>query len=326
MSKDSIVLDVKQLQVSFCSPEGCVRALAGVSFQVRKGEVFAIAGESGAGKSVICRAIVNRLEPCASVAGEIWFNDWSMLDLGKAALRRLYAKEIAVLPQHATALNPLITIGEHLAETLRAHLPKMKEKAIRDRSIHFLETFGLQDAGRIYRAYPYQLSGGMKQRVLIALAYCCDPVLIVADEPTKALDPVLKETMLETLLEIKSSRRVSMVLVTHDLTVAHRLADHVGILYQGRFMEKGETRQVLEQSAHPYTRMLIRALPENGLAPDFDDNGKAAHGDPHDGCPFQNRCRWASDDAPHPYAARKIDDNHTVWCINALSQKAFQDL
>lgn len=97
----------------------------------------------------------------------------------------------------------------------------------------------MRDAGRIYRAYPYQLSGGMKQRVLIALAYCCDPVLVVADEPTKALDPVLKETMLETLLEIKSSRRASMVLVTHDLTVAHRLADHVGILYQGRFMEKG---------------------------------------------------------------------------------------
>ena len=326
MRKDPIVLDVRQLQVSFTTPEGRVRALAGVSFQVGKGEVFAIAGESGAGKSVICRAIVNRLEPGASVRGEVRFNNQPMLDLGKTALRNLYAKEIAVLPQHATALNPLLTIGEHLSETLSAHLPKMKAKVIRDRSIHLLETFGLRDAGRIYRAYPYQLSGGMQQRVLIALAYCCDPVLVVADEPTKALDPVLKETMLETLLEIKSSRRASMVLVTHDLTVAHRLADHVGILYQGRFMEKGKARQVLEQSVHPYTRMLIRAMPENGLAPDLEDNVEAAQGDSHDGCPFQNRCRWGRDDAPHPYAARKIDDNHTVWCINALSQQAFQDL
>ncbi|BBO89656.1 ABC transporter ATP-binding protein [Desulfosarcina ovata] len=320
MRKDPVVLDVRQLQVSFTTSEGCVRALAGVSFQVGKGEVFAIAGESGAGKSVVCRSIVNRLEPSASVAGEIWFDNQPILDLGKSALRRLYAREIAVLPQHTTALNPLMSIGEHLSETLRAHFPKMKKKTLRDRSIHLLETFGLKEAGRVYRAYPYQLSGGMQQRVLIALAYCCDPVLVVADEPTKALDPVLKETLLETLLEIKASRRVSMVLVTHDLTVAHRLADHVGILYHGRFLEKGGSRQVLEQSAHPYTAMLIHAMPENGLAPDLDENIEATQGEPHDGCPFQPRCQRGKDDAPHPYAARKIDANHTVWCTHAGSQ------
>lgn len=128
MRKDPIVLDVRQLQVSFTTPEGPVRALSGVSFQVGKGEVFAIAGESGAGKSVICRAIVNRLEPGASVRGEVRFNNQPMLDLGKTALRNLYAKEIAVLPQHATALNPLLTIGEHLSETLSAHIPNIQKR------------------------------------------------------------------------------------------------------------------------------------------------------------------------------------------------------
>lgn len=322
MGKHQVILDVRRLRVCFADSGGRVQALRDISFQVGRGEIFAIVGESGAGKSVVCRSIVNRLEPTASVEGKIWFNNRPMLSLGKAELRAHYAREVAVLPQHAAALNPLMTIGDHLSETLRTHFPKLKKKAVKARSIHLLEKFGFRDPHRIYRAHPYQLSGGMKQRALIALAYCCDPLLVVADEPTKALDPVLKEILVDTLLEIKSSRRASMVLVTHDLQVAHRLADHVGILYQGRFMEKGDCRQVLEKRLHPYTDMLIRALPENGLALDVEDDDTTVQGETPGTCPFQKRCRRGRHDAPHPYTAQRIEDNHTVWCTYADSEKS----
>jgi oligopeptide/dipeptide ABC transporter ATP-binding protein len=159
----------------------------------------------------------------------------------------------------------------------------------------------------------------MKQRALIALAYCCDPVLVIADEPTKALDPVLKDELVDTLLSIKASQKASMVLVTHDLTVAYRLADRIGILYRGRFMEKGECRRVLGKCVHPYTAMLTRAMPENGLAPEEDGDLPAETPDDNGGCPFQGRCPRGRREAIHPYAVRNIDNNHTVWCRYAES-------
>jgi oligopeptide/dipeptide ABC transporter ATP-binding protein len=317
MEVDPAVLEVKGLSVGFHTPGGGVRAIQDISFEVGRGEIFAIAGESGAGKSVICRSLVGRLEASTSVSGKIRFAGQPMLKLGKAALRKLYAREIAVLPQHTTVLNPLMTIGAHLTETLRTHFPELSRREVRDRSMSLLETFGFRDPAGIFRCHPYQLSGGMKQRALIALAYCCDPVLVIADEPTKALDPVLKDVLVETLLDINASKRASMVLVTHDLKVAHRLADRIGILYRGRFMEMGECRRVLEKSAHPYTSMLIRSMPENGLAPDTDVDTPAEAAGDGDGCPFQGRCRQGRGEAPHSYAARNIGDNHTVWCRNA---------
>jgi ABC-type glutathione transport system ATPase component len=326
MGKDPVVLDVRSLDVCFHTPGGPVQALRDISFRVKRGEVFAIAGESGAGKSVLCHSLVGRIEASASVSGTIRFDGRPMLGLGKAALRKLYARDIAVLPQHATALNPLLTIGQHLAETLRAHFPELKRREVRDRSMSLLETFGFRDPARIFRCHPYQLSGGMKQRALIALAYCCDPVLVIADEPTKALDPVLKDELVETLLEITAGRNASMVLVTHDLKVAHRLADTIGILYRGRFMERGGCRQVLEKSIHPYTAMLIRAMPENGLAPDAEGDALAEGPAGNGGCPFQGRCRRGRREMFHPYEAVNINDNHTIWCRYADSPTSFEGL
>ncbi len=319
MKKKSVILDVEKLFVCFHTPDGLVRAVRGISFRVEKGEVFAIAGESGAGKSVICRSIVNRLEASASISGKIRFDGHRMLELEENALRKIYAREIAVLPQHATALNPLLTIGEHLSETFRAHFPELKKREIRERSIHLLDTFGFRDPAGIFRTHPYQLSGGMKQRALLSLAYCCDPVLVIADEPTKGLDPVLKDELLETLLEIKATRDTAMVLITHDLKVAHRLADRIGIIYKGRFMEKGPCRQVLEKGAHPYTSMLINAMPENGMAADEDMSLPATAPDEKNGCPFQGRCHRGRGETPHLYEAKNINSNHTVWCKYADS-------
>lgn len=314
--KNKTILDVKKLKVSFNLSKGKIYAVRDISFQVNKGEVFAISGESGAGKSVICRSIVNRLERYAKVSGTILFNNKSMLDLDPEELRKLYSKEIAVLPQHTTALNPLLTIGSHLSETIKAHFPELKRGEIKDKSINLLRKFGFPDSDRIYRALPYQLSGGMKQRVLITLAYSCDPLLVIADEPTKGLDSILKRELLETLLEIKDSQNASMLLITHDLDAAYRLADNIGIIYKGLFLEKGDCHRVLNLKLHPYTAALINSMPEHGLKTDFETEIQYGASDIIIGCPFQGRCKQGKHGMIHSYKEKKISINHSVWCQN----------
>ena len=314
--KNKIILDVKNLKVSFNTAKGKIYAVRDISFQINKAEVFAIAGESGAGKSVICRSIVNRLERYAKVSGMILFDNKSMLSLKPRELRKLYSKEIAILPQHTTALNPLLTIGSHLSETIKAHFPELKKDEIKDKSINLLRKFGFSDFGRIYRAFPYQLSGGMKQRVLITLAYSCEPLLVIADEPTKGLDPILKRELLETLLEIKNSQYTSMLLITHDLDAAYRLADNIGIIYNGLFLEKGDCRSVLSLKAHPYTKTLINSMPEYGLKSDLATEISPGASDIFLGCPFQRRCKQGKHEMVHSYREKKISINHSVWCQN----------
>lgn len=252
------VLDVRNLSVSYTKSNPGTDAVRGVSFHVRPGERFGIIGESGSGKSTICRAVMGHIRE--GVSGSIRFGTADMLGISAATLRRLYSRHIAMLPQGVDALNPLISIGRHLEETLQTHLG-LSRRAAKGRALALLDAFQLPDARRVYRCFAHQISGGMARRAVMAVAFSCDPRMVVADEPTRGLDAALRENILQTLGDYAQERQTALLMVTHDLTVA-AACDRVGVLRDGRFVEMGETRQVLTRPEHGYTRTLLDAHPK----------------------------------------------------------------
>ena len=262
MSATAPLLEVKDLVVEFPTRRGTLRALDHVSFSIAPGEILGVVGESGAGKSLTGAAIIGLLEPPGRIAGgEIRLRGERIDGLPAEALRRIRGKRIgAIFQDPLTSLNPLFTVGQQLVETIRAHLP-VNEAEARERAIGLLAQTGIPAPEARFGQYPHQFSGGMRQRVVIALALAAEPELIVADEPTTALDVSIQAQIIALLRRLARERGTAVMLVTHDMGVIAETCDRVAVLYAGRVAEIGPVAEVIHRPAHPYTRGLMGSIP-----------------------------------------------------------------
>ena len=256
------LLEVDHLSVEFPGRRGTLRALDGVSLSIEPGEVLGVVGESGAGKSLTGAAIIGLLEPPGRVAGGAVLLDGQRIDqLGEERMRRIRGKQIgAIFQDPLTTLNPLYTVGRQLVETMQAHLG-LSDAEARKRAIGWLEMVGIPAAARRIDAYPHEFSGGMRQRVVIALALCAEPRLVIADEPTTALDVSIQAQIIALLKRLTRDHGTSVMLVTHDMGVIAETADRVAVMYAGRVIEIGPVRDVVKHPAHPYTEGLMGSIP-----------------------------------------------------------------
>ena len=263
MNNDKPLLRVDNLSVEFRTDSSVVRAVDGVSWSVRAGQTIAIVGESGSGKSVSALSVLRLLpEPPALItAGQIHFEGNDLLTLSEPDLRKIRGRRIAMIFQEPmTSLNPVYTIGDQVAETVQLHQGKSRRDAWRS-AVDMLEKVGMPDAARRAGDYPHELSGGMQQRVMIAMALACEPSVLIADEPTTALDVTIQAQILALLRELQSSTGVGIVLITHDFGVVAAMADYVHVMRNGRIVEHGEPSQLFEQPKHEYTQELLQAVP-----------------------------------------------------------------
>ncbi|MDB5557110.1 MAG: peptide transporter ATP-binding protein [Enterovirga sp.] len=265
------LLEVDRLQTHFAAPGGVVRAVEGLSFSIEKGETVAIVGESGCGKSVTSMSILRLLpEPPARMAGAIRFEGRNLLELSEPEMRKLRGNEISMIFQEPmTSLNPVLTIGNQIAETIRLH-QGLGRGAAMERAIEMLKLVGIPAPERRVGEYPHQLSGGMRQRVMIAIALACNPKLLIADEPTTALDVTIQAQILDLIRRLKTEMGSAVMLITHDLGVVAEVADRVIVLYAGRKVEEGSVEAIFAEPKHPYTRGLLGAMPRLGSS--LDEN------------------------------------------------------
>jgi oligopeptide/dipeptide ABC transporter ATP-binding protein len=256
------ILEVKGLSTQFPTRAGAVRAVDDVSFDIARGSTLALVGESGSGKSVTSLSIMRLiLPPGKIVKGEILFNGRDLMELDDDEMRRLRGREVAMIFQDPmTSLNPVYTVGDQIAEAIELH-ERLPRKAAWARAVEMMGRVRIPDAARRARDYPYQLSGGMRQRVMIAMALSCNPKLIIADEPTTALDVTIQAEILELLRALKDDFDLSMLLITHDLGVVAETADRVAVMYAGRIVENAQVREVFQSPKHPYTEGLLRSVP-----------------------------------------------------------------
>ena len=295
------LLTIEGLRIGFPSLAGIALAANDACLTVGHGEVLGLVGESGSGKSVTCRAIVGMVpHPGAVLGGRIDYDGRNVLELDKAEMRELRAREIAMIFQDpASALNPVFRIGHQISEVLRLNAG-LSRTAARARSIELLERVGLPAPERRMAAYPHELSGGMRQRVMIAMALAGEPRLLLADEPTTALDVTIQDQVLRLLADLRRERNMSMILVSHDMGVIGTVADRVAVMYAGRIVEVAPVDVLFTRPDHPYTRALIDAMPQ--LLPEDRAGLRTIPGQPPDllklgsGCPFAPRCSLARDE------------------------------
>lgn len=299
ISPVSPLLAVENLQVQFATPRGVVRAVQGVSWQVHAGETLALVGESGCGKSVSALAVMRLLAPAAQVSGRILFDNRNLLALPDAEMRKIRGRDIAMVFQDPmSSLNPVLDIGYQMAEPLRIHLG-MTAEAARARSIELLQRVGIPDAARRLDQYPHQFSGGMRQRVMIAIALACNPRLIIADEPTTALDVTIQAQILGLMQELSRELGIALVIITHNLGVVARYADRVSVMYAARMAEQAGAKELFAQPLHPYTAGLLRSVPRldrpRGARLETIDGAPPDLLDPPPGCRFAPRCAMRID-------------------------------
>ncbi len=296
-----MVLEVNDLRTYFFTPEGVVKAVDGVSYDVKEGETMALVGESGCGKTVSALSIMRLIPipPGKIVSGRISFNGKDLSALDDEEIRKIRGKEIAMVFQEPmTSLNPVLTIGRQLTETLEVHLNMNREDGAR-RAAEVLKLVGIPDPERRLTQYPHQFSGGMRQRVMIAMALTCDPKLILADEPTTALDVTIQAQILELLKELSRRLGVAMVIITHNLGVVARYADRVNVMYAGKVIESGASMEIYHHPQHPYTLGLLHSVPR--LDKPRREKLDPIEGQPPDlinlppGCSFRPRCRFAGE-------------------------------
>ncbi|MBB5575538.1 ABC transporter ATP-binding protein [Rhizobium paranaense] len=314
-----ILLDVQGLTVSFVTDYGLVRAVDDVSFSVREGEILSIVGESGSGKSVTLLSLLGLHDPkTTKVEGAVAFRGERILELSASAMRRIRGKEIGLISQDPmTALTPVYTIGWQIAEQIRAHEP-ISAGAARLRAIELLGEVGFSNPAEAVERYPHQLSGGMRQRAVIAMALSCQPALLVADEPTTALDVTVQAQVLDLLLRLRKELGLAIVLITHDMGVVSEVADKVAVMYAGRIVERGTTREIFSNPIHPYTWGLMASIPP--LAGERPKRLISIGGMPPtpgsipEGCGFQPRCRFARSECAARPPTRHIG-NQSVLCL-----------
>ena len=259
------LLEVENLQTHFRTPDGVNRAVDGVSFDVNQGETLAIVGESGCGKSVTANSILRLIpEPPGKIAGSIRFEGTDLLKLDEAAMREIRGNEISMIFQEPmTSLNPVLTIGRQLRETIQLH-EGLDRNAAEKRAVEMLNLVGIAEPQRRVREYPHQLSGGMRQRVMIAMALACNPKLLIADEPTTALDVTIQAQILDLMRDLKHRVGAAIILITHDLGVVAEVAERVMVMYAGRKVEEASVGDLFRTPRHPYTQGLLGAVPKLG--------------------------------------------------------------
>jgi peptide/nickel transport system ATP-binding protein len=296
----NVVAELKDLHTYFYTEEGEVKSVNGVSFRIHEGETVAIVGESGCGKSVTALSIMGLIEePIGRIVnGEILFDNRDLVKSGRKELERIRGKDIAMIFQEPmSALNPVLSIGEQVSEALIEHLHLSKKVAL-VKSAELITRVGIPRAGDVLKAYPHELSGGMLQRIIIAIALSCNPKLLIADEPTTALDVTIQAQILDLLLEMKAESNMSILLITHDLGVVAEMADYVVVMYGGKVIEQAPVLSLFQNPQHPYTKGLLNSRPVLG------QRNKRLYSIPGqvpnpihlgDGCYFSERCEHCLD-------------------------------
>ena len=292
------LLSLTDLRVRFAGPQGTAEAVRGITLSVAEGEVLGIVGESGSGKSVTMMAALQLLPPSAGIQGSAVFRGRELVGMGREEIRRLRGKEIGCIFQDPlSAFNPVITIGDQIAEAIRLHQPLTRRAAL-DRAAALLDLVSIPEPRRRLHQYPYEFSGGMRQRAMIAMALANDPALLIADEPTTALDVTVQAQILELLQKLRQELGLAIVLITHDLGVVAGMADRIAVMYAGRIVEEGPVDPVFYETAHPYTRGLIAAIPSPdrpaGALVAIDGTPPSIWSRPT-GCAFRPRCPRATD-------------------------------
>lgn len=324
MEHDKII-SVNNLKTYFYTNERCNRALNGVSFDIRKGRTLCVVGESGCGKSVTAASIMQLLPDLSRIEeGSITYyseGDEIRIDQlpknGKK-MRSIRGGDIAMIFQDPmTALNPVYTVGFQISENLKAHT-KMTSKEAHARSIELLTLMGIPNPEQRVNEYPHQFSGGMRQRAMIAMAMSCNPKVLIADEPTTALDVTIQAQIFELMMKLKKEFNTAILLITHDMGVVNEVSDEVAVMYMGNIVESGITKEVLTKPAHPYTKALLQSIPILGKGRNQDLKPiRGSTPDPYNrpvGCQFKDRCDFATDKCMEMPGEEIVEGNHMVRC------------
>ena len=329
MSNPQALLAVEDLHVRFRTARGLVYAVNGISLEIAPGETLGIVGESGCGKSVTSLAILGILARNGRVTGgRALFGGRDLTKLSNRQLRRIRGREIAMIFQDPmTSLNPVLTIGRQIREVLETHFDMDRTTATR-RAGDLLDRVGIPSAHVRLRDYPHQFSGGMRQRAMIAMALACEPKLLIADEPTTALDVTIQAQILDVLRELVVERETALILITHDLGVVAGMCERVNVMYGGMFMETGRADQVFARPRHPYTLGLLQSVPR--LDAPRRERLQPISGTPRDmlsqptACPFQPRCRYEVEESRREVPPlRTVEPGHLVACFNPVPEDAW---
>lgn len=325
--RDEPLLRVADLHAYIGSARGTVRAVDGVSFEVGGSEALGVVGESGSGKSVMARAIMGLMPARSARTGEVYFQGRDLLALDRKQLQEVWGKQIAMVFQDpGRSLNPVVRVQRQLTEGMRRHLGVSRSEA-QTRALNLLKEVGVPDPERRLRNYPHELSGGMRQRVMIATALACEPDLLIADEPTTALDVTIQRQILDLLRRVQTERGMSLMLISHDLAVVAGRTDRVSVMYAGRMAEIGSTRQVFDAPRHRYTHALLGATPtidhERHAPLRLISGSLPSPTDPPPGCRFAARCEFAEAACTEPGPTMvPFDTDHQVACLNPVHAPA----
>jgi len=324
------LLAVDGLQVQFWTARGTIFAVNGISFEIREGETLGIVGESGCGKSVTSLALLGILPRAGSVtAGTAVFDGTDLLNLSDRGLRRIRGREIAMIFQDPmTSLNPVLTVGRQIREALETHFG-MNKKTAEARAVELLDQVGIPGAKSRLSDYPHQFSGGMRQRAMIAMALACEPKLLIADEPTTALDVTIQAQILDVLRSLVAERDTALILITHDLGVVAGMCERINVMYAGLFMESGSAEQVFETPRHPYTLGLLQSVPR--LDAPRGRKLRPIQGSPRDmlrepqACPFAPRCSFEVPQSRQEVPPLvEVERGHYVACFNPVPADAWR--
>lgn len=311
------ILEIKKLNLSFKIGEKEYQALKDVSFSLEKGEMLALVGESGCGKTITAMSILNLLPQNAKInSGQIIYNNKDLLFLSNKEMQVIRGKEIALVPQDPmTSLNPLYTIGSQILEIIKIHQNIKGDEAVKS-AVNVLEMVKIPNAKERLKSYPHEFSGGMRQRVIIAMAIACNAKVIIADEPTTALDVTVQAQIMELLKEIQKEYQTSFILISHDFGLVYQFAEKACVMYNGQIVEKSDTKELFENPKHPYTKALINALPDfNSVKLEAITGQPPSIKDVFTGCPFEPRCSFKL-----PICAKKLPSCKNIGnsCVSCL--------
>ena len=321
MENNNNVLEIRGLNSYFFTEKGVVPAVDGLDLDIPKGKIIGLVGESGCGKSMTAKSIMGLLKYPGRVAGgSIRFEDQDLTRLSDKELRKICGNDISMIFQEPmTSLNPVLKVGRQVRETLLVHNPTMSKAEAKQRVVEMFQRVGIPEAEKRYDCYPHELSGGLRQRVMIAMAMVCKPKLLIADEPTTALDVTIEAQILRLMKELRDETGMSVLIITHNMGVVAEICDYVYVMYAGKIMEQAETFELFDHTMHPYTKGLLDSIPRIG------QNTERLHTIPgvvpnllhlSQGCPFSNRCEYATDQCRTEKAQlHPVAPDHQVRCF-----------